>query len=83
MNIIRKLNSIFSFSEKKVDGAEIWVVSWTAYSSGIFADYPFRTQKYKAFLNEEEAIKFKDNLKQCLKILQFDLSIGISIEKQK
>lgn len=83
MNIISKLNSIFSFKEKKVEGAEVWMVYWYAYSTGCSINYPNVEQKAKAFLSYDEAKLFSENLQKCLDILQFDLSIDIIVKKQE
>lgn len=83
MNIISKLNSIFSFKEMKVEGAEVWMVYWHAYSTGSSIYYPHVEKKAKAFLSYDEAKLFSENLSKCLDILQFDLSIYIRVEKQE
>lgn len=83
MNIISKLNSIFSYNERKVYGAEVWMVYWYAYSNGCSVQYPHVEKKSKAFLNKKDADSFVENLKHSLDVLQFDLDIRIKIEKQK
>lgn len=83
MNIISKLNSIFSYKEKEVEGAEVWMVYWNSYSNGISIEYPKVERKSKAFLREEDAISFAENLKHSLNVLQFNLDIRVKIEKQK
>lgn len=83
MNIISKLNSIFSFKEKKVEGAEVWMVYWYAFEPGYTIKYPTVKRKSKAFLSKDDAEHFVDKLKRCLDILQFSIGIDIEIEKQK
>lgn len=82
MNIISKLNSIFSYKEKEVEGAEVWMVYWNSYSNGVSIDFPNVEIKSKAFLNYEDAVSFIENLKHSLDVLQFNLDIRIKIEKQ-
>lgn len=84
MKIIHKLNSIFSYKEKKVEGAEIWMVYWKTYiSNGLGMEYPKVKRLSKAFLKEEDAIDFKSNLETALEVLQSNINIDIKIEKQK
>lgn len=84
MSIIHRLNSIFSYKEKKVDGAEVWMVYWNTYiSNGLGMRYPEVKRLSKAFLNKEDAVEFKNNLEKALEILQSNINIGIEIEKQK
>lgn len=84
MKIIHKLNSIFSYKEKEVEGAEVWMVYWNIYKeNGLGMLYPKVKTLSKAFLNEYDAIEFKNNLEKCLEILQFKVDINIKIEKQE
>lgn len=84
MKIIHKLNSIFSYKEKEVEGAEVWMVYWNTYiRTGLGMRYPEVKRLSKAFLNEEDAIDFEKNLNKSLEILQSNIDIDIKIEKQK
>lgn len=83
MNIISKLNSIFSYKEKEVEGAEVWMVYWYSYSDGCSLQFPNVKRKSKVFLNYGDAVLFVENMKHSLDVLQFNLNIHIKIEKQK
>lgn len=84
MGIVYKLNLLFSFKEKEVDGAEIWMVYWNTYiSNGLGVQYPKVKRLSKAFLNKEDAVEFKSNLEKALEILQSNINIDIEIEKQE
>lgn len=85
MNIIKKLNSIYSVKEEKVDAAEVWMVSWNSYYvlDGCSVEYPQIERKAKAFLSKEDAQSFIDGLHKALDILEFDLNIMIESKRQK
>lgn len=85
MNIIKKLSSVYSVKEEKVDAAEVWMVSWNSYYvlGGCSVEYPRIERKAKAFLSKEDAQSFIDALHKALDILEFDLDIMIEIKKQK
>lgn len=80
MNYIKKLIQIFNVvPTKEVEGAEVYVVSWTAR----WGDYYGETSRvFKAFLLEDDANEFKQSLIDAHKLLQNTTSINVKVEKQ-
>lgn len=84
MGLINKINTIFSFKENEVTGAEVWMVYWKTFTyNSMGLRYSDVKKMCKAFLNKQDAIDFKHNLLKALEILQSDVDIDIRIEKQK
>lgn len=69
---------------EKIGGYEvttkgIWVVSWKARYGQYHTDHE---RVFMPFMEEEEAIKFRDDLKAAAKLLKYTENLGIKIEKQ-
>ena len=81
----KKTNNIPETVNRQVDGAEIWVVSWTALYGGYLSNPTLVSDKRvaKAFLSEKDALDFKKSLENAMNLLQCDFKINIIIEKQK
>lgn len=81
----KKKNEIPVVTNKQVDGAEIWVVSWTALYGGYRSNPTLVDDKLvaKAFLSEKDALDFKKSLEDAMNLLQCGFQINIRIEKQK
>lgn len=63
--------------------SDIWVVYWNSYNDGVSPEFPELKQSSRAFLNENDAVKFKERLEESLEVLQFYIDLDIKIEKQK
>lgn len=83
--IFKKTNQIPETTNREVEGAEVWIVSWTSLS-GRYPNSPTLvgdTRRAKAFLSEDDARDFKKALEDAMSLLQCSFYIDISIEKQK
>ena len=77
--IKKKVEQIPQTTNKEVEGAEVWMVSWDAR----FGEYSGNKKRAaKAFLNYEDAEKFKQSLIKAKELLQYTERIDIRVEKQ-
>jgi hypothetical protein len=77
----RKKNKIIkSVDNQLVDGAEVWIVSWDRRFGQYHSDI---ARAAKAFLNQDDAKKFINNLEMAQELLQNTHSINIELEKQE
>ena len=82
MKITRKINKLFSIcNSKEVDGAEVWMLTWTSYVSGYVGTN--EVTRAKAFLNRCDAEQYADSLEKANKLLENKTGLNINIEKQK
>ena len=80
----RKENQVPETTNRQVEGAEVWVVSWTSLS-GRYPNSPTLvsdTRRAKAFLSEKDAQDFKQALEDAMKLLQCSFAVNIRVEKQ-
>lgn len=79
LNFFKKKNKIAQIETKEVEGAEVWMVSWSSRHGDMYYD----TQRCaKAFLTEADAKDFKKSLEEAQQILQNTNNINITIVKQ-
>jgi len=80
MGLKKYISSLFEVKEtKKVECAEVWVVSWDAR----YGSYSGNSKRVaKAFLNEADARTFAQSLKKAKDLLQYTECIHIDISKQ-
>ena len=79
MKFFKKKNNIPVTSQKEVDGAEVWLVSWDSR----YGEYSSSVERVaKAFLTEDDAIEFADKLREAKALLQYRENIHIDIKKQ-
>lgn len=84
MKFIKKLNNLIRPHMVKeiveqVDGAHVWVVSWTARTGDYCSDVK---RVAKAFLNEDDANQFAESLEMAHELLQNTNNLRIKVEKQ-
>lgn len=80
----RKENEVPETTNRQVEGAEVWVVSWTSLS-GSYPNSPTLvsdTRRAKAFIREKDAQDFKKALEDAMSLLQCGFAINIRVEKQ-
>jgi len=75
----KKTEKIAEVTEKEVDGAEVWIVSWDSRYGHYHGDV---RRSAKAFLLKTDAIAFTESLKNAQSILKYSEGIDIKIEKQ-
>lgn len=80
LKFFKKKNKIAQIEAKEVDGAEVWMVSWTARHGNYYADM---RRCAKAFLTEDDANDFKKALEEAQNILQNTNNIDIQVVKQE
>lgn len=79
LKYFKRKNKIAQIEAKEVDGAEVWLVSW----SSRHGDGYYDTHRCaKAFLTEADAKDFEKSLEEAQQILQNTNSINITIIKQ-
>lgn len=79
LKFFKQKNKIAQIEAKEVDGAEVWLVSWTTRHGDGYYDIQ---RCAKAFLTEDDAKDFKKSLEEAQQILQNTNSINITIVKQ-
>lgn len=84
MEFVKKLNNLIRPHRVKeiveqVDGAHVWVVSWTARTGDYSSDVK---RVAKAFLNEDDANQFAKSLEMAHELLQNTNNLRIKVEKQ-
>lgn len=81
MSFKSKLEKLFKLQlVKEVEGAEVYLVSWTAR----FGAYSSDTKRVaKAFFNYDDAEQFAESLEDAQRLLQNTTNLNINIEKQQ
>lgn len=79
LKFFKRKNRIAQIEAKEVDGAEVWMVSWSSRHGDYHSDVQRRG---KAFLTEDDANDFKKSLEEAQRILQNTNDIDITIVKQ-
>lgn len=81
MGFKSKLEKLFKLQlVKEVEGAEIYLVSWTAR----FGAYSYDVKRVaKAFFNYDDAKQFAESLEDAQRLLQNTTNLNINIEKQQ
>lgn len=81
MSFKSKLEKLFKLQlVKEVEGAEIYLVSWTAR----FGPYNYDVKRVaKAFFNYDDAKQFAKSLEDAQRLLQNTTNLNINIEKQQ
>ena len=82
--IKKKVEQIPQTTNKEVEGAEVWMVSWNSLRDSGYHN-PNLTRPHrvaKAFLSEKDAYDFVESLKEAMNLLQCGFAINISVEKQ-
>lgn len=82
--IKKKVEQIPQTTNKEVEGAEVWMVSWNSLNDRGYRDPSLVTpvRVAKAFLNEKDAEDFKRALEKAMDLLQCSFRVDIRIEKQ-
>lgn len=81
MSFKSKLEKLFKLQlVNEVEGAEIYLVSWTAR----FGSYNYDVKRVaKAFFNYDDAKQFAKSLEDAQRLLQNTTNLNINIEKQQ
>jgi hypothetical protein len=81
MSFRSKLEKLFKLQlVREVEGAEVYLVSWTAR----YGEYCADTKRVaKAFFNYDDAKQFAKSLEDAHKLLQNTTNLNIQIEKQQ
>jgi hypothetical protein len=79
LKFFKRKNKVAQIEAKEVDGAEVWMVSWTSRQGDGYYD---THRCAKAFLTEDDAKDFKNSLEEAQQILQNTNNINITIIKQ-
>ena len=91
MNIFKRKHKIITgYETQSMDGAEVWVVSWSALERQSVDFDLFKTRRVaKAFLSEKDAQMFEQSIYDALILLQFAKTVQeakyfsqLRIEKQ-
>ena len=82
--IKKKVEKIPQVTNKEVEGAEVWMVSWNSLCDRGYRDPSLVTpvRVAKAFLSEKDAQDFKQALEKAMDLLQCSFKIDIRVEKQ-